>query len=56
MHAKAFTCWCVVDTMSIPGYTIPPAVTSFMDLRVTLSRIKVFVNWLPLFFRRSNET
>nr|QST14989.1 ABCC5 protein [Diaphanosoma celebensis] len=38
--AEAFTIWCIMDTMSIPGYVIPDATTSTMQMKVALSRIK----------------
>ncbi len=38
---QAFTVWCIMDIISIPGYVIPTAVSSTVEMRLTLNRIEV---------------
>ena len=40
---KAFTAWCVFKVMAIPGYILPNAFMSIIEMSLSLHRLKVHI-------------
>lgn len=51
---KAFTAWCIMDIISIPGYVLPTSASSLMEMRLALERIKVIYSETHLVYININ--